>query len=220
MAGPGNCVLCLTDTCTSEGHPVFNTVAPYEYLVSDMYLFIADITTPDLFVESCRTWIGIDIARFCEQKRHQAGPQGSAQKTVNRAPISGGRKVRYNLHSSLSPLRQLHRLYAVSFGANTRRSSLIPQGNRIVVLSHLWRNHSYMSYSWILATKVFFHTFLSYLIPSIAIPFLLIFLNHSKSTRSHRPNLSHTYILPTIYTYIQPPSACSSNNTRLSSYTS
>ena len=43
MAGPGICVLCLADTCTSEVHSVFNPVAPYGYLFSDMYLFMADI---------------------------------------------------------------------------------------------------------------------------------------------------------------------------------
>ena len=47
---PGICVLCLADTCTFEVHPVFNPVAPYGYLLSDMYLFLADITNPDLFV--------------------------------------------------------------------------------------------------------------------------------------------------------------------------
>ena len=26
MTGPGSCVLCLADTCTSEVHPVFNHV--------------------------------------------------------------------------------------------------------------------------------------------------------------------------------------------------
>ena len=36
MAGPGICVLCLADTCTSEVHPVFNPVAPYGYLLADM----------------------------------------------------------------------------------------------------------------------------------------------------------------------------------------
>ena len=41
MAGPGICVLCLADTCTSEVHPVFNPVASYGYLLSDMYLFMA-----------------------------------------------------------------------------------------------------------------------------------------------------------------------------------
>ena len=44
MAGPGICVLCLVDTCTSEVHPVFNPVAPYGYLLPNMYLFIADIS--------------------------------------------------------------------------------------------------------------------------------------------------------------------------------
>ena len=49
-AGPGICVLCLADTCTSEVHPVFNPVAPYGYLLSDMYLFMADITNPEFLV--------------------------------------------------------------------------------------------------------------------------------------------------------------------------
>ena len=50
MTGPGICVLCLADTCTSEGQPVFYPVAPDGYLLSDMYLFMADITNPYLFV--------------------------------------------------------------------------------------------------------------------------------------------------------------------------
>ena len=50
MAGLGICVLFLADTCTSEVHQVFNHVAPYGYLLSDMYLFMPDITNPDLFV--------------------------------------------------------------------------------------------------------------------------------------------------------------------------
>ena len=33
-----------------EVHPVLNPVAPYGYLFSDMYLFMADITNPDSFV--------------------------------------------------------------------------------------------------------------------------------------------------------------------------
>ena len=49
MAGTVICVLCLADTCTSEVHPVFNPVAPYGYLLSDMYLFMADMTNPDFF---------------------------------------------------------------------------------------------------------------------------------------------------------------------------
>ena len=106
MAGPGICVLCLADTCTSEVHPVFNPVAPYGYLLSDMYLFMADITNPDFLVKSCWTWIGLDISAFVSSSAsHPAGPHGRhAQKKVNRAPIAGGGEVRHNLHSSLSPL--------------------------------------------------------------------------------------------------------------------
>ena len=50
MAGSGIGVLCLADTCIYEVHPVFNPAAPYGYLLSDMYLFMADITNPDSFV--------------------------------------------------------------------------------------------------------------------------------------------------------------------------
>ena len=76
MAGTGIWVLYLADICTSEVHPVFNPVAPHGYLLSDMYLFMADITNPDLLVESCRTWIGLDITHFCEQQRQPSS--GSA----------------------------------------------------------------------------------------------------------------------------------------------
>ena len=41
----------------------------------------------------------------CSSASHPAGPHAQhAQRTVNRAPIAGGGKVRHNLHSSLSPL--------------------------------------------------------------------------------------------------------------------
>ena len=50
MEGPGICVLCLADTCTSEVHPVFNPFSSYGYLLSNMYLLMADITHPDSFV--------------------------------------------------------------------------------------------------------------------------------------------------------------------------
>ena len=54
MAGQGIGVLCLADTGASEVHPVFNPVAPYGYLLPNMYLFIAYITNPDLFILCCR----------------------------------------------------------------------------------------------------------------------------------------------------------------------
>ena len=48
MAGPGNCILCLADICSSKVHPVFNPVARYGYLLPNVYLFMADIANPDL----------------------------------------------------------------------------------------------------------------------------------------------------------------------------
>ena len=93
MAGPGICVLCLADTCTSEVYPVFNPVAPYQYLLPTMYLFMADITNSDLFVCGCRTWICLDITWFYEEQ----GPSSSAsawsacKKMVNVDPSFWGR---------------------------------------------------------------------------------------------------------------------------------
>ena len=106
MAGPAICVLCLVDTCTSEVHPVFNPVAPYGYLLSDMYLFMADITNPDFLVNVVGPGLVSTSPAFVSSNAsHPAGPHGRhAQKTVNRAPIAGGGEVRHNLHSSLSPL--------------------------------------------------------------------------------------------------------------------
>ena len=76
MTGSCICVLCLADTCATEVHPVFNPVAPSGYLLSNMYLFIADITNPDSFDSCCRTWISLDITRFCEEQRQPSS--GSA----------------------------------------------------------------------------------------------------------------------------------------------
>ena len=56
---------------------MFNPVALYGYLLSDMYLFMADITNPDSFVSSCGTWIGLDISRFLSSSAsHPAGSLG------------------------------------------------------------------------------------------------------------------------------------------------
>ena len=49
MVGPGICVLCLADSFASVVQRVFNPVAPYGYLLPNMYLFIADIKNPDSF---------------------------------------------------------------------------------------------------------------------------------------------------------------------------
>ena len=50
IAGPCICELCLAYTCASEVHSVFIPVAPFGYLLPNMYLFIADIANPDSFV--------------------------------------------------------------------------------------------------------------------------------------------------------------------------
>ena len=102
MAGPGICVLCLADTCTSEVHPVFNPVAPYGYLLSDMYLFMAHITNLDLFVVVGPGLVSPSSAFVSSSASHSAWP--ASPKTVNWTLIAGGGKVRHNLHSSLSPL--------------------------------------------------------------------------------------------------------------------
>ena len=45
---------------------MFNTVAPYRYLLPNLYLSVADIANPDMFVCGSRTWISLDIAcRLC-----------------------------------------------------------------------------------------------------------------------------------------------------------
>ena len=83
-------------------HPVFNPVAPYVYLFPKVYLFMADIVNPELFVCVCRTWICVHITCFYEEQRQLSS--GSAwpafPKTVNYVPIAGGGKFRHNLHSS------------------------------------------------------------------------------------------------------------------------
>ena len=79
MAGPGICVLCLADTCTFEVHPVFNPVAPYGCLISDMYLFMADITNPDLFKVVGPGLVSTSPAFVSSSASHPAGPH--AKKT-------------------------------------------------------------------------------------------------------------------------------------------
>ena len=48
---------------------MFNPVAPHGYPLPNVYLFMADIANPDLFVCVCRTWICLDITRFYEEQR-------------------------------------------------------------------------------------------------------------------------------------------------------
>ena len=74
-------------------HLVFNTAAPYRYLLHTVYLFVADIANPDLIVYDCWTWINLDIARFYEeqcQPWHGSAPP-PPKKEVNRPFIAGAR---------------------------------------------------------------------------------------------------------------------------------
>ena len=44
-------IICVDDSSSaSEVHQVFNSFAPYGYLLSNMHLFIEDIANPDSFV--------------------------------------------------------------------------------------------------------------------------------------------------------------------------
>ena len=79
---------------------MFNPVAPYQYLLPNLYLPVADITNPDLFACGSWTWISLDIARFYEV--HYQPSSGSAwpacPKNGNRAIIAGGEMVQHNLY--------------------------------------------------------------------------------------------------------------------------
>ena len=72
-------------------HPVFNPVAPYRYLLPNLYLSVADIANPDLCVVDGPGLESISPAFMRSVARHPAGPHGwLAQKLGNRSPIVGG----------------------------------------------------------------------------------------------------------------------------------
>ena len=86
---------------------MFNHVAPYGYLLSIVYLFMADIANPDLFV--CvfvvPGFVSTSPILMRSSASHPVGPHGRlSPKKVNRAPIAGGGRFRYNLHGGLYPL--------------------------------------------------------------------------------------------------------------------
>ena len=70
---------------------MFNPVAPYRYLLPNLYLSVVDIANPDLLACGSRTWISLDIARFYEE--YYQPSSGSAwpacQRDVNRPPLLG-----------------------------------------------------------------------------------------------------------------------------------
>ena len=74
---------------------MFNPVAPYRYLLPNLYLSVVDIANPDLFTCGMLTWISLDIVRFYEEHCHPSS--GSAwpacPKNGDRAPIAGAGRV-------------------------------------------------------------------------------------------------------------------------------
>ena len=69
--------------------------SPYRYLLPNLYLSVADIANPDLFVCGSRTWISLDIARFYEKHCQLSGGFAwlACQKNSN-----GAGRGRHNLH--------------------------------------------------------------------------------------------------------------------------
>ena len=81
-------------------HPVFNPVAPYRYLFPNLYLSVADIANPDLFVCGSRTWISLDITHFYEA--HCQSSSGSAWPAMARGGVGGveGERIGFGLCQS------------------------------------------------------------------------------------------------------------------------
>ena len=78
---------------------MFNYVASYRYLLPNLYLSVADIVNPDLFVCVCRTWISSTSPAFLRSSSsHPAGLRLACTKNRNRAPIAGGGSGLPNLH--------------------------------------------------------------------------------------------------------------------------
>ena len=96
MADAGIYALCFADTCTSEVHPVINPVAPYRYLLPNMYLFNV--------VGSGLVWTSPAFVRSSAVPSSWSAWPFPPQTTVNRPPIAVGWKVLHNLQNSLRPL--------------------------------------------------------------------------------------------------------------------
>ena len=77
MAGPSICVLCLADTYAAEVHPVFNPVAPYGYLLPNMYVLwqISQIQTR-LFNVVGSGLVSTSPAFVRSSDSHSVGPHG------------------------------------------------------------------------------------------------------------------------------------------------
>ena len=70
---------------------MFNPVAHYGYLIPNVYLFMADITNPDLFVGP-----GVVSTSLAFMRSSASHPAGPVRKTVNWTLISEDGMVRHN----------------------------------------------------------------------------------------------------------------------------
>ena len=79
---------------------MFNPVAPFRYLLPNLYFSVADIVNPVLFACGSRTWISLDITRFYEEHCQpiQWVRMAGLPENGNRAPIAWGGRGRHNLH--------------------------------------------------------------------------------------------------------------------------
>ena len=66
---------------------MLNHVAPYRYLLPNLYLSVADIANQDLFACGSPTWIILDIARFCGE--HCQTSSGSTWPACPKKAYSG-----------------------------------------------------------------------------------------------------------------------------------
>ena len=72
---------------------MFNPVVPYEYLLPTVYLFMANITHPALFVCGCRTWICLDITCFYEEQPSSGVHMAGLSKNGKSGPHCWGLEV-------------------------------------------------------------------------------------------------------------------------------
>ena len=99
---------------------MFNPVAPCRYLLHTVYLLMAYIANPDLFVCSCRTWSFLDITHFYEEQRQPSS--GSARSSCPKYGKSGPHCWRQEVSTQfvqqfVTSVTAPSLSYVVSFGA-------------------------------------------------------------------------------------------------------
>ena len=113
---------------------MFIHIAPYRYLLPNLYLSVADIANPDLFACGSRTWISLNIPRFYEENfqpssgsalpacAHCWGREGSTQ-FVQGLPDRCDSSPACRLSFGAS------RLWSACFSIHQASSSITPAGS-------------------------------------------------------------------------------------------